>query len=189
MAADLSPEEVSDAINALSPDDRLKLTVIERPLLGGTSLRRHDLLNEAVCRALLGTRKCPGDVAVMAFLIQTMRSIASHERERQKRIVQSADIENSSAPVTIGAGELASAPSPEEQVIEMETAAAAITMEEIMGVLVGDHEAARVLEGMSLEKKGRELREFAGLDQYKLDYAKARIKKAFLGRYPEGWRR
>lgn len=189
MVADLSPAEVSDAIRDLTPDDLLKLTVIERQLLGGTSFRRHDLFNEAVCRALLGRRKCPADVPVIAFLAQTMKSIASHERERQKRIVHSVDVENQPASATIGVGELATALSPEELVIEREAEASAISMDEIRGVLAGDHEAARVLEGMAREMKGRELRDFAGLDQYRLDYAKARIRKAFLARYPKGWRK
>ncbi len=60
MGDDLSPEEFGAAYRDLSRDDRKKLVVIAKRLCGGTTLNPGDLLNEAICRTLLGTRQCGG---------------------------------------------------------------------------------------------------------------------------------
>ena len=70
---------------SLSPENRLKLYEIERIALRGTDLSPGDLLHEALCAAIMGDRKCPRDVPFMAFIVQTMRSIASHHREKRRR--------------------------------------------------------------------------------------------------------
>jgi len=189
VSADLSPEEFRTAFEGLSPDNRLKLTLIERPLLRGTSFRSNDILNEAVCRTLLGRRRCPREVPVMAFLVEVMRSIASHEREREKRMVSSSEVGEFGTPAPVGLGAMSRAASAEDMLIEMEEAAGAITMKDILALFEDDAEATAVLRGLDNDLKGKGLRERTGLDQGRLDYAKKRIKKVLLARFPEGWRR
>ena len=81
----LSVDEFLAGINGLSNDDHIKLAGIEKWFLGGTGFQRGELLHEAICRTLLGQRHCPKDVPVMAFLIETMRSVSGHSRDRQKK--------------------------------------------------------------------------------------------------------
>jgi DNA-directed RNA polymerase specialized sigma24 family protein len=52
-----------------------------------------DLVNETLRRVLDGCRKWPKDVAFMAFLFQTMRSIASEWWKRNRREVPDSQIE------------------------------------------------------------------------------------------------
>lgn len=189
MSVDLDPEEFRAAVDALSPDDRLKLTLIERPFLRGTSLRKDDLLNEAVCRTLLGKRNCPRHVPVMAFLIKVMRSLASHERTRRKKEASTDDVEAVEARVASGLGTLPRAASAEEALIEAQERAEDIGMDDILALFEDDAEATAVLRGLNEDLKGKGLRERTGLDQGRLDYAKKRIKKVLLARYPNGWRR
>lgn len=185
MSAELGPREISVSLQALSGDDWLKLRRIACSHLHGTSLRDLDLVNEAVTRSLLGKRKCPRGVAVMAFLAQTMRSIATHDRQRCAKLVHS-DVEAASAATSSAAPVGVYVSSPEEALIEKETAAAAVTIDDMREVMKEDAEALRVLDGVSQELKGRALRDFAGLDQYRFDYAKTRIRKAMQARHPRG---
>ncbi len=181
----LSAAEIGAAFDALSPDDKLKLDAIETIRRRGTEFGAGELLHEAVCRTLTGERNCPRDVPFMAFLVQTMRSIASHARKKQRR----------SAPLTAmphaaGAAEdsqpdpPATGPSPEDVLIEKQDAAA---MQRIHDHFEDDPEAQLVLMGWADELRGRELREATGLDQAALDYAGKRIRSRMRALYPEGW--
>jgi hypothetical protein len=103
----------------VSPQDKLQLEAIEKVYLGGTGLAPNQLLHEAMCSAIMGDRKCPRPVPFMAFVIQSMRSIASHEREKRARETADGSVEDpdhGSASVMF-----ASPPStPEESLLERE---------------------------------------------------------------------
>src|ERR1700687_63792 len=77
----LAPEEVLEKLDSLSADDKRRLRLIERRRRGGTDFRENELYSEAVCQAVVGERNCPKDESFVAFLAQSMRSIASHRRE------------------------------------------------------------------------------------------------------------
>ena len=81
----LDSEEVVAALGSLTAQDKLKLHNIEKVYLRGTDLSPKDLLHEALCAVIMGDRKCPRAVSPMAFIVQTMRSIASHKRARHRR--------------------------------------------------------------------------------------------------------
>ena len=81
----LDAEEFGAAVDGLTAEDKLKLTEIEKIHLRGTDLKKGDLLHEAVCAGVLGDRKCPRRVPVMAFIVKSMQSIASHRREKHAR--------------------------------------------------------------------------------------------------------
>jgi hypothetical protein len=76
--------EISSAIKALSTEDRLKLYLIAQRRSNGTGMTAQSLLNETFCRAMLGKRRCPRDVPFVAFLVETIRSISSHARDKHK---------------------------------------------------------------------------------------------------------
>jgi hypothetical protein len=82
----LAPEEVLEKLDSMSVDDKLRLRLIERRRLGGTDFQEGELYKEAVCQAVVGERLCPRDVIFIAFLAQSMRSIASHRRKARARL-------------------------------------------------------------------------------------------------------
>ncbi len=186
MGDDLSPEEFGAAYRGLSRDDRSKLVVIERRLCRGTTLNPGDLLNEAICRTLLGKRQCGRDLNVVAYLVGVMRSLVSHEREKQKRSVSTEDAEEVEAHMRARLGEKPRAGSAEDAIIDAQEMARII--DEVFEMFRDQPEELAVLEALGDELAGKALRERTGLDQGDLDYAKKRIRKALSLRFPKGWR-
>lgn len=177
----LSGVEIGAAFAALSPSDKLKLGVIDDMMRGGTGLGKGDLVQEAILRALDGSRNCPRDVSLMAFLVKSMQSIAGHERTKQRRLVSLTDVaETIDASVVDPA---AAARSPEDDLVEKQSAAA---VQAIYAAFSDDPEAQLVLMGWTEELRGAALREATGLDQGQLDYAIRRIRARMRKLYPEG---
>jgi DNA-directed RNA polymerase specialized sigma24 family protein len=180
----LDSEDISEAFDSLSPENRLKLYEIERIALRGTDLSPGDLLHEALCAAIMGDRKCPRDVPFMAFVVETMRSIASHHREKRRRepadggaAQETQDAQPVFSPVTSD---------PEQMLIERESED---TVGAIHDCFEGDEQAQMVVLGWSEGYRGKELRDFVGVDQAALDYAIKRIRRSMTKRYPSGWKK
>jgi hypothetical protein len=173
----LRADEIGPAFDGLSRDDKLKLYAVEAILRRGTGFGKGDLVREAICRALEGDRNCPRDVPFMAFLVMTMKSMASHARGKHRRTVSQADPpERSHSDVR----DLPTAPSPEDAMI------AASVLREIHAHFENDDEATLVLMGWAEGLRGKALREAIGLDQAGLDYAIKRIRVGARKLYPEG---
>jgi DNA-directed RNA polymerase specialized sigma24 family protein len=152
---------------------------LQRPdLRRGTGFGKGDLVREAICRALEGDRNCPRDVPFMAFLVMTMKSMASHAREKHHRTFSQADPPERSPS---DAPDLPTAPSPEDAMI------AASVLREIHAHFENADEATLVLMGWAEGLRGKALREATGLDQGGLDYAIKRIRVGARKLYPEGW--
>jgi DNA-directed RNA polymerase specialized sigma24 family protein len=178
----LDSEDISEAFD--SPENKLKLDEIERIALRGTDLSPGDLLHEALSAAIMGDRKCPRDVPFMAFIVQTMRSIASHHREKRRR--ESAD--GGAAQEAQEARPVFSTVTsdPEQMLIERESED---TVGAIHDCFEGDEQAQMVVLGWSEGYRGKELRDFVGVDQAALDYATKRIRRSMTKRYPNGWKK
>jgi DNA-directed RNA polymerase specialized sigma24 family protein len=179
----LDAEEFCAAADGLSAADKLKLRETERVYLRGTDLSEGDLLHKALCAAVLGDRKCPRHVPVVAFIIQTMRSMASHRRERHAR--ETADGGAAQERAEVGAF-ASSTLDPEETLIQRE---AVNTVDAIYALFEGDVQAQLVILGWSAGYRGMELRDYVGVDQAGLDYAIKRIRRAMTKSYPHGWKR
>jgi len=183
----LDADEISAGFEALSADDKLKLGAIETTRRSGTEFGPSELIQEALCRALLGKRKCPRDVTFMAFLVETMRSIASHAREERKR-VSSLQEETMSAQISTASGNPGShqeTSNPEEHMIARQDSE---HVQAIFDHFEDDQEALLVLMGWAEGLRGRALREATDLDQSALDYAGKRIRTRMRKLYPDGWR-
>jgi len=175
----LSGEELLATLDALSPEEKLKLADIETSRLGGTSFTSGELIQETLYRALSGDRNCPRDIPFIAFMAQTMRSIANHDREQGRRTKPFGDDSDGDADPPDAA-----APSPEDDLMQKQDTAA---VQAIHGCFEDDPEAQLVLLGWQDGLRGSELREATGLDQGKLDYAIRRIRKRMRSAYPHGW--
>jgi DNA-directed RNA polymerase specialized sigma24 family protein len=181
----LSAGEFIGALEALLPDEKLKLADIEALRCGGTGFTPGELVQEAIYRTLAGERNCPRDVPFMAFMAQTMRSIASHDRLQRGRESSLEDMQAANAVADSEAADPpVSGPSPEDQLMQKQDAAAVQT---IHGRFEDDEEAQLILLGWQDDLRGAALREATGLDQGKLDYAIKRIRTRMRKAYPRGW--
>ena len=182
----LSADEFIGALNTLAPDEKLALDAIEGIRRRGTAFGEGELIHEAVCRALMGSRTCPRNVPLMAFLAETMRSIAGHDRKQRRRLCPIGEPGQPGEDGDGPRGEPAAAtPSPEEDLLRKEEAEA---VQAIFGDFDDDEEAQLVLIGWQDDLRGAELREATGLNQTQLDYAIRRIRTRMRRKYPQGWK-
>ncbi len=87
--------EVMAALSRLTDADLVRLKRIAQLRSAGlASIEWQDLVNEAVTRALGGSRRWPRTVPFIAFLAQTMRSIANEEWRRfhQEKVTLESDL-------------------------------------------------------------------------------------------------
>jgi DNA-directed RNA polymerase specialized sigma24 family protein len=180
----LDSEDISEAFETLSPENRLKLYAIERVARRATDLSSGDLLHEALCAAIMGDRKCPRHVPFMVFIVRTMRSIASHHREKRQR--EPADGGTAQEAQEARPAFSAVASDPEQMLIERESED---TVGAIHDCFESDEQAQMVVLGWSEGYRGKELRDFLGVDQATLDYAAKRIRRTMTKRYPNGWKK
>src|ERR1700744_5939432 len=81
-----SEKEVAIAFAALNAADYARLARIAQLRARGLpELDWRDLLHDATTRALEGARRWPADVPFMAFVAQTLRSVASEAWRRRVR--------------------------------------------------------------------------------------------------------
>lgn len=168
----LSSEEILSALDSLCADDKNRLALIEARHLTDTDFAKGDLLHEATGAALLQIRKCPRGESFVAFLAESMRSIASHRRERlAKQVEIETDGQSGPAKGTRTAKLISPDPSPEAVVLEMEEhGQTAAVLQDLMAEFKDDEEAQLVLIGWGEDLRGRALREAVGVDQSQIDY-------------------
>ena len=173
------PGEVVEAYDALVEDEKRKLLNVEHHLQGGTSFGDGELFRDALARAILGERRWPVHVPFVAFIVMTMRSIASHERARLQRSVSIDDLGQGEIARSVTSG--AKPPTPEDGLMRRETA------DVIHSHFDGDEQAALLLMGWGDGLRGKELREFVGVNQGELDYLGKRVRRTLRRLYPNGW--
>lgn len=79
-------KQIEEAISGLSNTDLLRLKrVAQLRTFGLPDMNWEDLLQEAIVRALAGSRAWPSGVPFLAFLVQTMRSIANEAWRNAQR--------------------------------------------------------------------------------------------------------
>jgi hypothetical protein len=164
----------------------MKLVAIEKRLLGGTGRVASELLWEALYRANCGKRRCPRDVPVMAFMVETMKSIAYHDRDRQRRQASLDDNADVGERVKVLPGALASDISNPEEVLLQNEAPEVDVVATIHGHFEGDEEVQMVLMGWADGRRGKALRDLVDVDQARLDYLIKKIRRKMLKLYPTG---
>lgn len=81
----LSRDEAVEAIGALSTADWNRLRQVAIIYCRGRPMEPEDLLQNALERAIDGSRHCPRNVDIVRFLAQAMRSIASNSMKALSR--------------------------------------------------------------------------------------------------------
>ena len=145
-----------------------------------------DLLQEAFCRALAGSRKCPSTVDLVRFLVQAMRSIANGEAEKIENQVDVLPVVEPGASVD-GAVDLTdSQESQEESMIAAESDEA--IRQALLGLFPNDRHARDLVDAILVGYEGEELRVLTDLDH--TGYASKRrfMRRTIDKHYPEGRR-
>jgi len=170
------PSCVARAIRDLSDTDLLRLRALAalraRGLPGGITWS--DLLNEAVLRALDGSRRWSPDVPLVAFLAGIMRSLSSEYWHRSRReVVAMRSLHDDDG----GAAQwhaLVSASDPERAVAAAEMSAA------IDRLFAADAMALRIIAGLANGLTAAEIRRLYGLDEVDYDTIRRRMRRTLV---------
>lgn len=183
----LNRAQVLAALESLTDQDHARLDWLERRRLSGTDFAPGDLLHAAVCCAILETKKCGRNTSFVAFLAKSMQNIASRQRKKLSGHVpiqggatrEDADEEFELKDDTPGA---------EEQILRAENEKRATAVWTVLAPLYApDEEISLVLLGWEESMRGKELREFVGVTQDRLDYLIKKIRRIAAKHYPTGW--
>lgn len=163
------------AIAELSAADLLRLTRIAKArALSLTDYEWRDLLNEAVMRLLSGSRRWPVEVPIVAFLAQTMRSIASEQRRHSSQRGIAVD------PNDV-VGLASDGPSPER------AAHAKQLLAFVLDEFAGDEDVLIFISGYQLGETTAETMARTGIDAARLDAARKRMRRRLDRLMDEGY--
>jgi DNA-directed RNA polymerase specialized sigma24 family protein len=175
IVAEEPSRDVAAALGALSNAELLRLNALARLWTRGMpgTLSWADVLQEAIARALDGSRKWPPGVPILAFLSGVMRSICDDHWRQQVRearvFVRSADAADARAE-EVGAV----IPDPERVV------AAAQALSDIYELFVGDNAALKVITGLADGLTAAEICETYRLSEREYDSTRKRMRRALL---------
>lgn len=173
-----SREEVEQALAGLTDDDLVKIKRIAQMRSHGLeAIEWQDLLQEAMARALEGTRRWPADVPFVAFLAQTMRSIANEEWQRpvRRHTVVLPLAPASEASFDDGLADLGvTSVHPERE------AEARDTLRYIESLFVNDSEARAILIGVAEGASPEEVRKQNGINLKSYQTAQKRIRRKLV---------
>jgi RNA polymerase sigma-70 factor (ECF subfamily) len=155
--------ELEAAIRALSPTDMIKIRrIAELRAAGLRVMDWSDLLQEAVVRALSGSRAWPKDIPLIAFLAQTMRSIANEAWVGAER---SGTVDANLAHMQD------TVPDPER------CALAADTLRHVYSLFDDDPDATAVLNGVARGIPPTEIQRAAQMTEHRYTAAQKRIRR------------
>jgi DNA-directed RNA polymerase specialized sigma24 family protein len=163
--ADASTEAIARALAALTAPDlvRLKrLAQLRARLL--PDLEWEELLNEAVLRALEGSRRWPEGVPLLAFLAGIMRSLVDSRAAERRRLAER----------TLAGVEVRVTASPEAQLHARQCLAA------INQFFAGDPDVLVLIAGLARQYLGSTEGSAPSLSQKRRDAARKRLARAIL---------
>jgi DNA-directed RNA polymerase specialized sigma24 family protein len=164
-------ERVAHALRRLSDSDLLRLEALARLRARGlpAGIGWSDLLNEAIRRALDGSRPWPPGVPLLAFLAQIMRSIWS-ELCRRDTLERSIALTDRAAFCCTRTDEI----DPERIV------SAAQALAEIHKLFSRDPAALNVIAGLADGRTAQEIRDIHGISETEYDTIRKRIRRTLL---------
>lgn len=183
-AAFRSKTDIVEAIRSFSDGDWLALDKAARLFAGGTGGSPEDLKQEAVVRALEGTRTCPSTVPVRTFLAKTIRSIADGERNKvllraPAEAVAIMDAESGPPEVRD------ESPGVEKRMIRAEEDER--IRQGLFALFPDDAIARDILDGLMADLTPDEIRDLTGLDKTAYDSKRKLMRRRIDREYPEGW--
>jgi DNA-directed RNA polymerase specialized sigma24 family protein len=174
----LRPAEVALALNLISRMDFLRLKAIARLHARGLppDVSWDDLLQEAFTRAIVGSRRKPEGVPMVAFLAGIMRSLRTEHWRRARggpgsheslRIDHQRDLSRS-AELRDPASDLEQALLAREQI------------EAIEELFAGDDVALGIIAGLAEGRSAAQIRSAMGISKTEYDSARKRMRRTLL---------
>ena len=177
-----SPEDVRASIEAFTNFEWHRVSRAAAYWARRYGAEVDDLMQEAIERAMDGTRVCPGHVSVVTFLSGTMRSISADWRKARagrgevrlvtedgRMVVDPIDDRPNAAEITESRQQ--------ERLIK----------QAILDLFEGDLAAQTIVEGDMDGMEGEELRNLTGLDMKSFASKRRLIRRRIDGKYPKGW--
>jgi RNA polymerase sigma-70 factor (ECF subfamily) len=159
--------ELRSAIEGLTPIEKTKLEKLAKSRSKRAGLGDWpELLQEAIFRALSGSRRWPNDVPLIAFLAEVMRSIASESVRRSVRTKPLTDEASG------GSSLIANVPAPDRSAI------ARILLVRIEGQFAADPAVRSYLHGLYVGETAQETMLRTGLGASDYDAARKRFRRA-----------
>lgn len=181
----LDIDALRKAIAALTSTELIRLQRVATIYAVGVGVEGLDMLNEAVSRALSGTRTCPKDVPVAVFLINVMRSMASSERTKAKE--EPVMVSMSS---TLDDGPAVLEPPSERLNVEESLLARGDIKERLRALealFSNDDDAQLVLMGDLDGMGANEVRSLGGWSEQAYATIRRRIRRKITATFPIGW--
>jgi DNA-directed RNA polymerase specialized sigma24 family protein len=158
-----SRDEIATEIRAFTDAQWIRLRKASGYFAWVYDLSGDDLLQEAFCRALAGSRQCPTSVDVVKFLVDAMRSIANGEGEKVENQIDTVPIVQPGAAYDGAVDPKDSTDSQEEAMVAAETSEA--MRQAILGLFPNDQQARDLADGILAGYEGEDLRALTDLDQ------------------------
>ena len=175
ILAEEPSRDVAAALAALSNAELLRLNALARLWTRGLpeTLSWADVLQEAIARALDGSRRWPPGVPILAFLSGVMRSICD---DHWRHTVREARVIIRSGHAADTGVEEASAGHPDpERVL-----AAAQALSDIYDLFAGDNLALKVITGLADGLTAAEICDTYRLSEREYDTTRKRMRRALL---------
>jgi DNA-directed RNA polymerase specialized sigma24 family protein len=173
----LRPAETALALNLMSRMDFLRLKTIARLHARGLppDVTWDDLLQEAFTRVLVGSRRQPQGVSMVAFLAGVMRSLRTEYWRRAHRRPGSWELRIDQHPDLSREVALRDpAPDPERSLIAQQELSA------IEWLFADDAVVQNIIAGLAEGRSAAQIRDAAGISNTDYDSARKRMRRAFL---------
>jgi len=182
----LTAAEVTVRIRSMSDADKLRLIRTSNYFSFGGARSASDLRQEAIRRAIAGTRKCPSDVPVITFLNGTMRSIAWADRKAIGRAPKLTVIANSGSgeQSLLGGADLRL--NAEDKIIQQNLLDE--IRRRILELFEDDPKAQILAEGMMEEIEGVELQTLLEMDEKEFASKRRLVRRRIDRAFPKGWK-
>jgi hypothetical protein len=168
LSPPLSETEVRNEISSLTASERTKLIKIARSY-GRISLEEPDeLVHEAICRILDGTRKWPRDLEKLRFLAGVIKSIAG-DRKRALRQTVLLDEEREVREARRGLMDY--------EGTEARAIRAKLDVKRIITLFDDDSIAQKMLMGMADGTRGEDLEQASGLSATEYESKRKKIRR------------
>lgn len=175
LSEHLSRDELEQSISAFSDVDWVRIKKVGQ-IYAFYPVEADELVQEALCRALAGTRKCPRNVTVLIFLLNTIRGIAHDEHNKKEHKRKEVSVHSGESDQNIDAITPRSLePTGEQTLISKEQFQN--TEARLLELFEGDEIAQLIVFGDMEGENGQELRHATGLSQTEFNSKRRFIKR------------
>ena len=180
----LTIDALRAAIAALTEADYKRLHTLSHVFAKLSELTAEELVQEAVMRALEGTRRCPADVPVIVFLGNAMKSIASSARRAASspRLHVALDMTGTDGLAQVLESEQRS---PEQCVLAREDFQGRIAA--LDALFAEDTEAQMLIEAIKDGAQGADICALWGWNSGQLATVRRRVRNTMLRHFPRGY--